>query len=223
MSHVTKQSRRRTGSTWTSIQFAHLFKKKIKRGIVTVLVSCGCYHIFPQIWCFWTTRIYSLTFLETRSLKSANQGSRGSWKNPFLASSSFQWLLALFWLMANLLPLSSHCLFLFVCHISLCLYLIRTLVTACGPIQMIQDHLPICSVQLLSRVRLFVTPWTAARQASMSITNSLGSPKLTSIESVMPSSHLILWHPLLLLPSIFPSIRDFSNELSFSFSISPCN
>ena len=63
------------------------------------------------------------------------------------------------------------------------------------------------SVQSLSRVRLFVTPWIAARQACLSITNSRSSPKPMSIESVMPSNHLILCHPLLLLPSIFPSIR----------------
>ena len=92
-------------------------------------------------------------------------------------------------------------------------------------------HLPIqfSSVQLLSRVRLFVTPWIAARQASLSITNSQSSLRLTSIESVMPSSHLILCHPLLLLPPIPPSIRVFSNQStlcmrwpkywSFSFSI----
>ena len=67
-------------------------------------------------------------------------------------------------------------------------------------------------VQSLSCVQLFVTPWTVARQASLSITNSQNSPKPMSIESVMPSSHLILCHPLLLLPSIFPSIRVFSNE-----------
>ena len=88
------------------------------------------------------------------------------------------------------------------------------------------------SVQSLSHVRLFVTPWTAAGQASLSITNSRNSLKLMSIESVMPSNHLILCHPLLLLPSIFPSIRVFSNESvlrirpkywSFSFSISPSN
>ena len=89
------------------------------------------------------------------------------------------------------------------------------------------------SVQLLSRVRLFVTPWTEARQASLTITNSQSSLRLTSIESVMPSSHLILCRPLLLLPPIPPSIRVFSNEStlgmrwpkywSFSFSISPSN
>ena len=87
------------------------------------------------------------------------------------------------------------------------------------------------SVQSLSRVRLFVTPWIAARQASLSITNSWTSLRLTSIESVMPSSHLILCRPLLLLPPIPPSIRVFSKEStlcmrwpkywSFSFSIIP--
>ena len=68
------------------------------------------------------------------------------------------------------------------------------------------------SVQLLSHVRLFATPWTAARQASLSITNSQSSPKPMSVESVMPTNHLILCCPLLLLPSIFPSIRVFSND-----------
>ena len=86
-------------------------------------------------------------------------------------------------------------------------------------------------VHLLSHVRLFVTLWIAARQASLSITNSQSLLKLLSTESVMPSIHLILCHPLLLLPSIFPIIRVFSNESalqmrwpkdwSFSFSISP--
>ena len=87
------------------------------------------------------------------------------------------------------------------------------------------------SFQSLSRARLFVTPWIAAPQASLSITNSQSSPRLTSIESVMPSSHLVPCHPLLLLPPIPPSIRVFSNEStlrmrwpkdwSFSFSITP--
>ena len=87
------------------------------------------------------------------------------------------------------------------------------------------------SVQSLSHVRLFVTPWIAARQASLSITNSRSSHRLTSIESVMPSSHLILCRPLLLLPPIPPSIRVFSIEStlrirwpkywSFSISIIP--
>ena len=71
------------------------------------------------------------------------------------------------------------------------------------------------SVQSLSRVRLFTTPWIAARQASLSITNSRSSLRLTSIESVMPFSHFILGRPLLLLPSIPPSIRVFSNESTF--------
>ena len=89
------------------------------------------------------------------------------------------------------------------------------------------------SVQLLSRVRLVTTSWTTARQASLSMTNSWSLLKLISIELVMPSNHLILCHPLLLLPSIFPSIRVFSNESvlrirqpkywRFSFSISPSN
>ena len=88
-------------------------------------------------------------------------------------------------------------------------------------------------VQSLSRVRLFATPWTAAHQASLSITNSWSFLKLMSIESVMPSIHLILCHPLLLPPSVFPSISVFSNESvlyirwpkywSFSFSVSPSN
>ena len=89
------------------------------------------------------------------------------------------------------------------------------------------------SVQLLSRVWLFATPWTAAHQASLSITNSWSSLRLTSIESVMPSSRLILCRPLLLLPPTAPRIRVFSNESalhirwpkywSFSFNISPSN
>ena len=88
------------------------------------------------------------------------------------------------------------------------------------------------SVQSLNRIRLFATPWTAAHQASLSITNSRNLLKLMSIESVMPSNHLILCCPFLLLPSIFPSIRSFSSESvgirwpkywSFSFSISPSN
>ena len=88
------------------------------------------------------------------------------------------------------------------------------------------------SVQF-SRLVVFATPWTAARQASLSVTNSQSPPKPMSIESVMPSSHLILCHPLLLLPSILPNIRVFSNESalcmrwpkywSFSFNISPSN
>ena len=91
----------------------------------------------------------------------------------------------------------------------------------------------VSSVQSLSGVQLFATPWTAAHQDSLSITNSQSLLKLMSVESVMPSNYLILCHPLLLLPSIFSSIRVFSNESilrirwpkdwSFSFSISPSN
>ena len=87
------------------------------------------------------------------------------------------------------------------------------------------------SVQSLSHVRFFVTPWTAAHQDSLSITNSRSLPKLMSIESVMPSDHLILSCPFLLLPSVFASIRVFSNESvlrigwpkywRFSFNVSP--
>ena len=89
------------------------------------------------------------------------------------------------------------------------------------------------SIQSLSHVQLFATPWTVARQASLSITNSRSLLRLMPIESVMPSNHLILCRPLLLLPSIFPSIRVFSSESglhirwpkywSFSLSISPSN
>ena len=89
------------------------------------------------------------------------------------------------------------------------------------------------SIQSLSRVQLFATPWTAVRQASLSITNSQSPSKPMSIESVMPSNHLILCGPLLLLPSVFPSIRVFPNESAlrirwpkywiFSFNISPYN
>ena len=98
----------------------------------------------------------------------------------------------------------------------------------CGP-----HFIKFSSVQSLSRVRFFATPWIAARQASLSINNSQSSHKLMSIETVMSSSHLILCHPLLLLPPIPPSIRVFSSEStlhirwpkywSFSFSISPSN
>ena len=98
------------------------------------------------------------------------------------------------------------------------------------PIHWLEFFIPVVSlVQLLSYVRLFVTPWTAACQASLSINNSWSLLKLMSIKSVMPSNHLILFHPLLLLPSIFSSIRVFSNDSVlhirwpkyWSFSISP--
>ena len=102
-----------------------------------------------------------------------------------------------------------------------------------SPLVFFLQVLIVQSVQLLSGVRLFVTPWTAARQSSLFITNSETLLKLMSIESVMPPNHFILCRPLLLWPSIFPSIRVFSNESvlrirwpkywSFSFSISPSN
>ena len=95
------------------------------------------------------------------------------------------------------------------------------------------SYMSISSVQSLSRVRLFATPWTTARQATLFITNSWSLLKFMPIESVMPSNHLILCQPLLLPPSIFPSIRVFPKESvlrirgpkywSFSFSISPSN
>ena len=112
-------------------------------------------------------------------------------------------------------------------HLSACLW-------AASPTIPIISLTPIVVVvQLPSRVRLFVTLWTSARQGSLSFTISWSLLKLTFVESVMPSNHLILCHPLLLLPSVFPSIRVFSNEStlcirwpkswSFSFSITPSN
>ena len=107
-----------------------------------------------------------------------------------------------------------------------------SLVTICHHMKILQ-LVQFSSVQSLSHVRLFETPWTSACQASLSVTNSWSPPKLMSIELVMPSNYLILCHPLFLLPSIFPSIRVFSNEStlhirwpkywSFSFNISPSN
>ena len=101
-----------------------------------------------------------------------------------------------------------------------------------GNFSFVETSVHFSSVQSLSHVQLFATPWTAACQASLSITNSQSPPKSMSIESMMPSNHLILCRPLL-LPSVFPSIRVFSNEAallirwskywSFSFKISPSN
>ena len=120
---------------------------------------------------------------------------------------------------------------------SVCWVWILKLLT-CILLDLISASLPhsplkLLSVQSLTHVQLFATPWTAAHQASLSITNSRSLLKLMSITSVMPSNHLILCHPLLLLPSIFPSIRVFSSESvlrirwpkywSFSFSISSSN
>ena len=116
--------------------------------------------------------------------------------------------------------------FLFTQHSTRCM---KTLATPPLPFHLCFSS--VSSVQSLSHVQLFATLWIAARRASLSITNSRGSLRLTSIKSVMPSSHLILCHPLLLLPPIPPSIRVFSNEStlrmrwpkywSFSFSIIP--
>ena len=108
-----------------------------------------------------------------------------------------------------------------------------THVHPCDSCQCMAKTTQFSSVQSLSHVWLFATPWIEARQASLSITSSRSSPKLMSIELVMPSSHLILCHPLLFLPSIPPNIRVFSNESTlcmrwpkywrFSLSISPSN
>ena len=90
-------------------------------------------------------------------------------------------------------------------------------------LQWVFPHFQFSSVQSLSRVRLFAIPWTTARQASLSITNSQSPPKPMSIESVMLSNHLILCWPLLLLPSIFPSIRVFSNESYYLIRVKKCS
>ena len=124
---------------------------------------------------------------------------------------------------------------LFVSDIGICVVSLMLLVSLARGLSMLlilsKNKLFSQSVQLLSRVRIFATPWIAACQASLSITNSRSSLKLTSLESVMPSNHLILCRPLLLLPPIPPSIRVFSNEStrhirwpkyrSVSFSIIP--
>ena len=125
--------------------------------------------------------------------------------------------------------LAFYCFLLKYIYISLLSMLVN--VPMIHPVRLVGDTLS--SVQSLSHVRLFATPRIAAHQASLSITNSQSLPKPMSIESVMPSNHLILRYPLLLLPSIFPSIRVFSNESaprirwpkywSFSFNISPSN
>ena len=114
----------------------------------------------------------------------------------------------------------------------MCIYLYH-LLYFCVSFPMMKLLLQFSLVQSLSHVQLFATPWIATRQASLSITNSWSLLKLMPIELVMPSSHLILCHPLLLLPPITPSIMVFSNEStlcmrwpkywSFSFSISPSN
>ena len=123
------------------------------------------------------------------------------------------------------------------CKVGFCLipqdplYVAKHALPACSVHQFLKFLFMTSSVQSLSRVRLFATPWTAARQTSLSITNSQTLLKLMAIEWVMPSNYLIFCRPLLLLPSVFPSIRVSSNESvlhirwpeywSFSFSISP--
>ena len=124
--------------------------------------------------------------------------------------------------------LSPDCL----CFLCLCAHLAFSSYGT-SPVGLVIKLLQFSSVQLLSRVWLFATPWTTAHQASLSITNSWSLPKLISIKSVLPPNHLILCHPLYLPPSIFPSIRVFSNKSalhirwpkywSFSFNISPSN
>ena len=121
-------------------------------------------------------------------------------------------------------PVPLFCFLLLITLVSVCLFMVCLLklkdVSFKGPgVSSLLFTAPsskprTCSVQLLSRVRLFVTPWTAAHQASLSITNSGSLLKLMSIQSVMLSNHLILCHPLLIPPSIFPNIRVFSNELA---------
>ena len=124
--------------------------------------------------------------------------------------------------------MDESCYFSYYCYYSVIIQIISYYPVI---IQIITETVIISSVQSLSHVWFFATPGTAARQASLSIINSLSLFKLMSIKSVMPSNHLILCHPLLLPPSIFPSIRVFSNESVlhirwpkyWSFSISPSN
>ena len=130
--------------------------------------------------------------------------------------------------------LASNIFTVLVFHfISSFLYSLEEFLSVARGVQFWAESSQFSSVQLLSHVWFFVTPWTTACQAFLSITNSRSPPKLMSIESVMPSNHLILCHPLLLLPSIFLSVRVFSNESAlcmrwpkywhFSLSISPSN
>ena len=140
----------------------------------------------------------------------------------------FTMVLICIFLMANDLEHLSMDLLAF--HVS---HFVKYLFTSFAYIYLRYLFFIISSVQSLSRVRLFATPWTTARQASLSITNSRSPPKPMSVESMMPSDHLILCRPLLLLPSIFPSIRVFSSDSALcirwpkywgvSFNISPSN
>ena len=148
----------------------------------------------------------------------------------------FLWLICL-WLFLHLdLKLFDDDVFYLVSYFHTVLYIQAShkyLLFWTNDCRLISVSVQFSSFQSLSHVRLFVTPWTTACQASLSITNSRSPPKPMSIESVMPSNHLILWRPFLLLPPIPPSIRVFSNEStlhirwpkywSFSFNISPSN
>ena len=178
---------------------------------------CHCFHFFPHLFAIkWWDRMPWSSFFECWVLSQLF--------HSLLSSSSRHSLVPLhFW------PLEWYRL-----HIWGCWYFSQQ-----SWFQLVihpDQHFTSCariSVQSLSCVWLFAIPWTTARQASLSITNSQSPPKPMSIESVMPSNHLILCHPLHLLPSIFPSIRVFSHESalrirwpkywSFSFNVSPSN
>ena len=149
------------------------------------------------------------------SMPPINVEKRKNWESQLFLTSSLLYLLILFaW---PFLSLFSMCIYTYeyIFLFEFKQYILFFIYTQFS------------SVQSLSRVQLFATPWTAARQASLSITNSQSLSKLMSIESVMPSNHLILCHPLFFLPSIFPSIRAFSNGqsivVSASASILPMN
>ena len=177
-------------------------------------------------------------FLEKINLLQVIQNEIGNWKNP----THFRWVKSavkifsqdrrnlVVWKLIFRMINDIHGLVIYMSHL-----FERQFINVTNQKQNFSFFLstPLSSVQLFSHVQLFATPWTAAHQASLSITNSWSLLKLMFIESVMPSNHLILCYLLLLLPSIFPSIRVFSNKSvlcirwpkywSFSFSISPSN
>ena len=197
---------------------------------------------FPLWLCheLWPPAIFSLFFFFEAAICFVTQerelflrGHHLTWK----ANLAFQVLLALVKKTGFhdkcFLP-SSHCCTKFCCPVPTRLWVMAIL----PHLLFFQTFMELtrvgsCSVQSLSHVWLFVTPWTAALKASLSVTNSQSLLKLMSSKSVIPSNHLILCHPLLLLPSVFPTIRVFSNESalrirwpkywSFIFSISPSN